>query len=851
MSRGALRELRNRLSGFFGHDSSRDSSPRDTNRKKTEPNGQPQVPSPAPSPDHASDQAVSDAPNAPNRDGTAETVLSPKITVTDDSGATKPEQGGLRPPLDTPPRSSGPQNLNTYQTQDRPGLVSAGISFDGRTPLETIYPPLGSKHDTRLVAIRWSYSAAKIRCDSSAVALRDDHSYVALSYHWGSEAPQCEILLNGATIKVRRTLYEALKAFIRQKVKQVWIDTLSIDQANEDDKGQQVARMHTIYSHAKKVYGWLGPAKIDQHGANGEHGMQFLTDVPQDGDQVGSEARLALSEKQHNAIVNLINRTFWKRSWIIQELSKAREAYVLCGSRELKLETFLDSLFLLNERHSNTLIPTTMMEHFRCLQHFHEQERTVTRQPQMPLVNALVFSRYSLASVPRDKIYAIAHLAHDSSRLVQTPNYVQADGVVYRQLTANLINKQGHAAVVLLARGAGIPSTAVPESSQQTESNDAGLAPLGRTLSHSSNGSRTSLAVSEASPTASPITRRRSSTGSFSRVSRPELMSNVPDTATSSPREPTWVPNWSALDDPLPPWIMGSVLMAENSTPHPPKMSCESSVLHIHAARLAIVQAVSGLPYTHGQADALRYKADAIDDAPDVHNYLPQYASEVAMKLWHAVVQIHDPSTQIPQMGHPCVQYCHANGVLGYALAKILTAKHHQGDEHSNEAVIDRWMSNNSHMRVGSKTLGEWMAEIRSQARAKTSRFNPSPLISSASNPLAECPSDFATESRLFAQGLRHLAQYKMRLAFTTTGSGTGTFEAVHRETKVRDFIYRLERCPLPVVLRSKPTEKRDAFWFIGETFLRDYISPSAFLEHNGWRNIDAAESKYRNIVIY
>lgn len=45
------------------------------------------------------------------------------------------------------------------------------------------------------------------------------------------------------------------------------------------------------------------------------------------------------------------------------------------------------------------------------------------------------------------------HLVRDSTRLVHTPNYVQSEDMVHTKFAKNVIQKQDHAAILLLARG--------------------------------------------------------------------------------------------------------------------------------------------------------------------------------------------------------------------------------------------------------------------------------------------------------------------------------------------------------------------------------------------------------------
>lgn len=51
------------------------------------------------------------------------------------------------------------------------------------------------------------------------------------------------------------------------------------------------------------------------------------------------------------------------------------------------------------------------------------------------------------------KTYSMLHLVRDSTRLVHTPNYVQSEDMVHTKFAKNVIQKQDHAAILLLACG--------------------------------------------------------------------------------------------------------------------------------------------------------------------------------------------------------------------------------------------------------------------------------------------------------------------------------------------------------------------------------------------------------------
>src|SRR6186713_409366 len=79
-------------------------------------------------------------------------------------------------------------------------------------------------------------------------ALASDHvPYLALSYVWGDQSDPKTILVNGKPFKITQNLENALMDLEPNIRLPIWIDAICINQNDEGEKGQQVARMREIY----------------------------------------------------------------------------------------------------------------------------------------------------------------------------------------------------------------------------------------------------------------------------------------------------------------------------------------------------------------------------------------------------------------------------------------------------------------------------------------------------------------------------------------------------------------------------------------------------------------------------
>ena len=88
--------------------------------------------------------------------------------------------------------------------------------------------------------------------------------YEALSYTWGDASNTRKIILDGYLVDVTFNLYSALLRLRRENsTRVVWIDAICIDQANVNERTQQVQLMGQIYSMCDQVVVWIGDSPFD------------------------------------------------------------------------------------------------------------------------------------------------------------------------------------------------------------------------------------------------------------------------------------------------------------------------------------------------------------------------------------------------------------------------------------------------------------------------------------------------------------------------------------------------------------------------------------------------------------
>ena len=158
-----------------------------------------------------------------------------------------------------------------------------------------------------------------------------DHplQYDAISHTWGPPS-HCEpILINKVEWGVTTNVFQALRHLRDPKDKKCfWMDALCVNQSDRTELGGQVQLMQLIFFRATTVQVWLGqdPATIDTliDDINNETSLRRLF----------SKQRSTQEIAQNLArILELARLEYWNRTWIIQEVTLARNLRFRFGAK--------------------------------------------------------------------------------------------------------------------------------------------------------------------------------------------------------------------------------------------------------------------------------------------------------------------------------------------------------------------------------------------------------------------------------------------------------------------------------------------------------------------------------------
>jgi hypothetical protein len=112
---------------------------------------------------------------------------------------------------------------------------------------------------------------------------------------------------------------------------------------------------------------------------------------------------------------------YWRRVWIIQEIIVAPKATILYGDAAISWMTVQKILSSL----SNSVITLKKQHTWRNALHLRKFRDRLAAQKQIGILEAMSWSHHTLATDPRDKIFALLGLCHDGPAVVPLPNYKQ------------------------------------------------------------------------------------------------------------------------------------------------------------------------------------------------------------------------------------------------------------------------------------------------------------------------------------------------------------------------------------------------------------------------------------------
>jgi hypothetical protein len=320
-----------------------------------------------------------------------------------------------------------------------------------------------------------------IRCEFVVSPQAQSGPYEAISYVWGHPAMSESIIVHGKPFNVTTSAYAImLQRRSRSREQIIWIDQVCINQADLEEKANQVRAMNNIFRRASLVSAWLGPSQDAHHvqrvfaqlhflregrGWSGEKIRDYILNQAYSNEQrVTAELR---------AVAEFFRNPWFYRVWIVQEAAVAKKLHVIYGGicmdwihigravavlfdSELISLLHVPGLLQGDEFHDNALLRRPVATGLQNADTLFFLHGDIDYDLEFTLAQLLRRCAYFNSTDPRDRVFALLGLATDDSAKAISPDYEVSPCQVYTLTATYLLKRSKDPLDVLRDAGIGL-----------------------------------------------------------------------------------------------------------------------------------------------------------------------------------------------------------------------------------------------------------------------------------------------------------------------------------------------------------------------------------------------------------
>ena len=318
-------------------------------------------------------------------------------------------------------------------------------------------------YEIRILALNLDSPDGDLSCTLEKHSLINPPRYAALSYCWGNESITKPLAVDGSSVDITINLFEALQRLRQLKVLRVWADAICINQRDSREKSDQIRNMTRVYLRAETTYIYLGGEHVEgavtavqalsrlsatYHGEDHRRletvltRAMIVTPAMSVGEKVEQGKELHLFTKIFGSFCG---HEYWKRRWVIQEVTTASRVAVLCGTTSLAFQDVVNAMQSKRDSrgwHGWNGIDTSDVERVLTFR------RRYQANIPLSLVQSIFETQGSKSKDPRDQLFALLGICSDGAELIPLPNYRQPPEELVRNLTIALLDRAGSLALV-------------------------------------------------------------------------------------------------------------------------------------------------------------------------------------------------------------------------------------------------------------------------------------------------------------------------------------------------------------------------------------------------------------------
>lgn len=311
------------------------------------------------------------------------------------------------------------------------------------------YAPLQAK-DIRLLQLHCidkGFIAGRL--NTFSLDSPDCPPFTAFSYVWGPPIRNETITVNDQEFCVLQNVYPILE-FICSSVEfrdqpWVWIDSISINQQDLQERCSQVQLMAKIFKESWNTVVWLGSGTQET-----DEALEFLKNLGSNKDElrrVSDDMSMFedlppqyQNERKWHRLEALLMKPWWRRVWTLQEFIVPPKVTFHCGHRSISRAHLQKAISAIGICSPPLALLSAQSSHTawnrRTLRRLHE------RFPErLSLLALMAHTADSEATDPRDRIYSLLALTNETDRrMVARPTYQLSVEDVYIHLVQSFID---------------------------------------------------------------------------------------------------------------------------------------------------------------------------------------------------------------------------------------------------------------------------------------------------------------------------------------------------------------------------------------------------------------------------